>query len=237
MGADHVERRALRGQHPAVVELAQAQRAEAVGIAHADDVALVHQHERERTLEGGQHLEQRPLEGPAVGAGLGVAAQLVGQQLGHQVAVAGDGARQHAGLGRQRLGVDQVAVVAEGEGVGADVAVDGLGVAPVARPGRRVAVVADGQVAGQRGQGAVVEGVGHEAHVLDHRDGLAVADRHAGRLLAAVLQGVEPQVGEVGHRLAGGVDAEDAAGLVRGVVVGPRAHGSTSTSGGITAPV
>ena len=36
-------------------------------------------------------------------------------QLGHQVAVAGDGAGQHAGLLGQLRGVDQVAVVAEGE--------------------------------------------------------------------------------------------------------------------------
>ena len=63
------------------------------------------------------------------------------------------------------------------------------------------------------GERAVVEHVGHEAHVLDDGDRLAVADRHARRLLAAVLQGVEAEVGEVGDRLARGVDAEDAARL------------------------
>ena len=49
---------------------------------------------------------------------------------------------------------------------------------------------------------------------------LAVADRHAGGLLAAVLQGVEAEVGQVGDGLIGGEDTEDAAGLLRGVVVG-----------------
>ena len=74
--------------------------------------------------------------------------------------------------------------------------------------------------AGERGEGALVEHVGHQAHVLDHGDVVAVADRHARRLLAPVLQGVEAEVGQVGDGLAGGVDAEDAARLLRRVVVG-----------------
>ena len=53
---------------------------------------------------------------------------------------------------------------------------------------------------------------------------LAVGHRHAGRLLAAVLQGVETQVGEVGDSLAGGEHPEDATGLP-GVAV---AHGGQS---------
>ena len=62
---------------------------------------------------------------------------------------------------------------------------------------------------------------------------LAVAHRHAGGLLAAVLQGVEAEVGQVGDGLAGGVHAEDAAGLLRGVVVGRR--GSQVEPGGLVA--
>ena len=69
----------------------------------------------------------------------------------------------------------------------------------------------DGEVAVERGETALVEHLGDEAHVLDDGDELAVAHRDAGRLLAPVLQGVEAEVGEVGHRLPGGVDAEDAA--------------------------
>ena len=55
---------------------------------------------------------------------------------------------------------------------------------------------------------------GHEAHVLHDGDGLAVAHRHAGRLLAPVLEGVDAVEGEVGHRPAGGVDPEDPAGFL-----------------------
>ena len=47
-----------------------------------------------------------------------------------------------------------------------------------------------------------------------------VADRDPGRLLAAVLQGVEAEVGELGHLLAGGPDTEDATGVLRSAVVG-----------------
>ena len=74
--------------------------------------------------------------------------------------------------------------------------------------------MADGQVALEGRQLALVEGVGDQAHVLDDGDGVAVADRHASRLLAAVLQGVEAEVGQLGDGVAGGVDPEDAAGLL-----------------------
>ena len=83
-----------------------------------------------------------------------------------------------------------------------DRAVDRLRVLPRRRPGGGVAVVPDREVALQRGEAALVEHLGDEAHVLDDRDRLAVADRDAGRLLAAVLEREQPEVGEVGDRLA-----------------------------------
>ena len=55
-----------------VVELAEAQRAEAVRVAHADHAGLVHEHEGEGALEPGQHLGERPLE-------VAVVARLLGQ--------------------------------------------------------------------------------------------------------------------------------------------------------------
>ena len=55
-----------------------------------------------------------------------------------------------------------------------------------------------GEVAAQRAQVRLVEDLGDQAHVLVDEDLLAVADRDAGRLLAAVLQGVEAEVGELG---------------------------------------
>src|SRR6185312_12349586 len=46
---------------------------------------------------------------------------------------------------------------------------------------------------------------------LEHDDLRSVGDGDAGRLLPAVLQRVQPVIGELGHVLAGGPDAEDAA--------------------------
>ena len=98
-------------------------------------------------------------------------------------------------------------------------AVDRLGVVPGGRAGGRVAGVADGEVALEAGEVALVEDVGDQAHVLDDHHLGAVADRHAGRLLAPVLEGVEPVEGQVGDLGAGGAHAEDPARLARRIVV------------------
>ena len=69
--------------------------------------------------------------------------------------------------------------------------------------------MADGQVAAKAGELALVEHGGDEAHVLHHRDEVAVADGHAGRLLAAVLQCVEAVEGEMCHWPSRGEYPED----------------------------
>src|SRR5439155_25840082 len=102
----------------------------------------------------------------------------------------------------------------------APLSVAGLGVAPRARAGGRVARMADGDVPAQRGQVVVVEDVGDEAHVLLDYDPLAVADGHPRRLLAAVLKGVEAVEGEMRDRCARRVDAEDPARLPQ-LAIGP----------------
>ena len=111
-------------------------------------------------------------------------------------------------------GVGQVAVVPEREAGAADGPVDGLRPGPVGGPVRRVAGVADGEVTLEPRERALVEDGGDQAHVLDDGDGVAVAHRHAGRLLAAVLQGEETVEREVGHPHPGRVDPEDSAGFL-----------------------
>ena len=69
-------------------------------------------------------------------------------------------------------------------------------------PGRRVAGVADGVVAGERLQRLVGEDVGHEPGLLVHPGPVAVADGDAGGLLAAVLQGEQPEERQLGDALA-----------------------------------
>ena len=119
----------------------------------------------------------------------------------------------------QGRGVDQVAVVGEGQravhrldkkrldvafGVGASGAVTSVSNAVIPRQGvhrrRR-------------------ENVGDEAGVLVQPHSAAVADRDAGSLLAAMLKGEQPEENSLSHALAVGCgDTEHAALLVRGVV-------------------
>ena len=216
--AHDVERGGLGGEHPTLFELAETQRPEAVRIADADHSTLVGQHERERTFEQRKHLAQRTLERAIVAVLVSRAHDRLGEQLRDEIAVARRGARQHAGLLGQRRGVDEIAVVAEHELIGlvcglTDAAVDRLRVAPLARAGGGVARVADREVADERGERAVVEHRGHEALLLHDHDLAAVADGHTRGLLPPVLEGEHPEVGELRHGLARGVDAEDAARL------------------------
>ena len=91
VGADDVEGRRLRRQHPAPVELAQAQRPEAVGVPHADQPVVVEQDQGKRPLQRRAATASGRRPGRRSGGRRGA-----GQQLGDQVAVAGHHARQHA---------------------------------------------------------------------------------------------------------------------------------------------
>ena len=143
-----------------------------------------------------------------VGGGVVVQAQvdhLLGQ-LGrvHQVAVVGqrdrgrDPAPVRAGRGRPQRG---------------------LRVLPVGRAGGGVAGVADRDVAAQAGQRGLVEDLGDQAEVLVDHDPGPVADRDAGRLLTAVLQRVQPEVGQLRDLFAAGPDTEHTALVLRTAVV------------------
>src|SRR3954466_5474500 len=130
----------------------------------------------------------------------------------------------------QLVGVDEVAVVAERDGPVSRGAERGLGVLPGAGPGGRVARVADREVALERVERGLVEDLRDQAHVLVDQDLPAVADRDAGRLLAAVLERVETEVGQLRDVLAGGPDPEDAAGVLRSPVVGVEVEGEPTVA-------
>ena len=112
--------------------------------------------------------------------------------------------------GAQVAEVDQVAVVGDGDEALGGVDADGLGVEQRRVAGGGVAGVADGHGAGQLGEHVVGEDFRDQAHALDVGQMLAVGGGDAGRFLAAMLQGVEAEIG-----LAGGVgmavDGDDAA--------------------------
>ncbi len=92
--------------------------------------------------------------------------------------------------------------------------------------------MADGEVALQRCERGLVEDLRHEAEVLVDDGAGAVGDGDPGGLLAAVLQRVQPEVGEFRDLFPGGPDADDAAGVARTRLVGIEFRGeSTVTSG------
>src|SRR6202171_5700919 len=125
----------------------------------------------------------------------------------------------------QLLGIDQVAVVRDGDLTGGGARHHRLRVGEDGLPRRRVAGVADGRRAGQAGDGSLVEDVGDQAHGLVQVDGLAVPAGDAGRLLPAVLQRVDAEIAQV-RRLGVGVDAENAALVVKLIVADEReSHG------------
>ena len=79
--------------------------------------------------------------------------------------------------------------------------------------------MADRDVADEARERRLVEDLRDQAHVLVDEDLPAVADRDAGRLLAAVLEGVQPEVGELRDVLARGPDAEHATGVLGALVL------------------
>ena len=107
--------------------------------------------------------------------------------------------------------VDQVAVVAEGYGPRAAVLDERLRVRPLRRAGRRVAVVADRDLAAQAAELLLVEDLGDEPEVAQPRLPPVLGDGDARRLLPAVLQREQAEVRQPRHVTVGGVDAEDAA--------------------------
>ena len=108
-------------------------------------------------------------------------------------------------------GVHEVAVVTERDGARPTVVHDRLRVRPVRRARRRIARVPDRDLAAQAAQLLLVEHLRHEAHVAQRRHPTVVGDGDAGRLLPAVLEGEQAEVGDARNVASWCADAEDAA--------------------------
>ena len=105
-----------------------------------------------------------------------------------------------ADLVAQLRGVDEVAVVPERDRAHAAVVEQRLRVRPGVAAGRRVARVADRELAVQAGEAALVEDLRDEPEVAQRRQPAVLADGDPGRLLAAVLQRVEAEVARAARR-------------------------------------
>ena len=212
LGADDVEGAALRGDAEAVAELAERERPDAVRVAEGDHGALGHHHGRVGALEPRHHRGDRVLDRPRL---------LDRDQGGDDLRVGGaaevDPALAQLVVELDRVG--QVAVVRERD-LAAVVAPDRLRVLPRAAAGGRVADVADRHVAVERPQLLLVEDLGDEPGVAQRGDVAALAGGDPRRLLAAVLERVEREVGEPGDVVPGGVDPEHPALVARAVAIG-----------------
>ena len=211
LGADDVEGAALGGDDEALAEPPERERPHPVRVAEGDDRVLGHHHGRVGALEPRHHVGDRVLD---------EAALVGGEQRRDDLRVGGAAEGDAALLQRVPVldGVGQVAVVGEGQ-LAAVVAPDRLRVLPGAAAGGRVADVADRHVALERPQLLLVEDLGDEARVAHRRDVAALAGGDPGRLLPAVLERVEAEVGEAGDVVAGRVYAEDAAFVTRSIAI------------------
>ena len=198
--ADQIERARFRRHRPGIAETAERQRAEAVRIADGDQAVLGDQRERERAGQLRDRLDDRVLDRSGLRPRI---------EMEHDFGVAvglEDRSGAHQPLA-DFVRVDDVAVVAD-----ADLAVhaidqDRLRVRELALAGGRIARVADRDRAGQRRERGLVEDLVDVAHALHDPHALAVGRRDAGALLAAMLQRVEPEIGQL-RRFRVSVDSE-----------------------------
>ena len=80
--------------------------------------------------------------------------------------------------------------------------------------------MADRHVAVERPELLLVEDLGDEPGVAQGRDVAALTGRDPGRLLAAVLERVQREIGEPGDLAPGRVDAEDPAFVAGAIAIG-----------------
>ena len=72
----------------------------------------------------------------------------------------------------------------------------------------------------ERIERCLVEHLGNQTHVFEDHDLRAFADRDSRRLLPTMLQGVKPEVGELGDLFVRSPDAEDATCILRPTILG-----------------
>ena len=202
-GTDQIERAGLRRDDPVVADPAECEGPDTVEVAERDERAFDECDDRIGALETAHRGRHR----------LGQRRRVAGDQGGDHLGVGGRSQPDAVGdeLFAQHACVRQVAVMAEGDGTGTPVVDQRLGIRPVHAPGRRIPCVPDGDLAGERLELLLVEDLGYESHVAEHRQSASLRDRDPGRLLPAMLQSEEREIREPRHVTLDRTDAEDAA--------------------------
>ena len=212
VGADDVEGAGLGREDPAVAPLAQHHRTDAERIAHADHHVVGDADQRIGALDLVQRVDQ------AVDH---VAAQVRRHQMQDDLGVAGR--LEHRAALHQllpdHLGVGEVAVVGDREAAEMQIAEQRLHVAQRILAGGRITRVADRGVAGQLADhGLMREVVGDVALGAVRIEALPVKGDDAGRLLAAMLQGMQAQHA-MGRGLLDAIDSDNATLLLQMIVI------------------
>ena len=209
---DDVERAGLGAEDRAAVELAQHERADAERIAGADQLLVGQRDQRVGALDLRQRLDETVDDaGPPRSRGEQQHDLGVGRRLA-------DGAAANE-LAPERQSVGQIAVMGDREAAGLEFGEQRLDIAQHGLAGGRIAHMADG-----RAPRKTVDGGGAREMVADQPlpalgvEPDAVIGDDARRLLAAMLEGVQPE-GDDRGRVGMVEDAEDAAFLAQPVAV------------------
>ena len=214
------------GHDPAALELAEHERPDALRVTGGVEGGLVHEDEREGAAEAGsasRALASRVRSGWLASSSVMTSVSLLavirpGMPPGKSSSP--EEARLSSSSSSELAGVGQVAVVAEGDRRGGRGPERRLRVLPDRGAGGGVAGVPDREVRAAEGlERRLVEDLRDQPHVLVDHDPAAVARGDAGRLLPAVLQGVEAEVRELRDLLARRPDPEDAARVLGTVLV------------------
>ena len=203
LSPDEVERARLRGDDPVVADPTERERPDPERVAEGHEHPVRDRDHRVRPLES-LHRRRDGLRQRCR-----VARDKRGDHLGVRARREPDSVREQ--LLAQGLGVDEVAVVAERDRSRRAVEDEGLRIRPAGAPRRRVARVADRDLAGKRGELLLVEHLRHEPHLAHCSDPPAFVDRDPGRFLAAVLKREQAEVREARDVALDRSHAEDAA--------------------------
>ena len=182
VGADQVERAGLGGDDPVVAEPAERERPEPVRVAEGDERAVGERDDRVGALEPRHRRRRRPR-----GSGDGSCAMQRRDHLGVGGRAEPDARRRRARRAAPpafvRLPLWPSATVRA-----RPCWTSGCAFAQCVDAGRRVARVADRDLARKACELLLVEDLRDEAHVAQHGQPACVGDGDAGRLLAAVLE-------------------------------------------------
>jgi hypothetical protein len=202
-GPQEVERAGLARHHGGAVDPPEGQRAKPHRVPDRDEAPRHEENEGKRPSDLADRVDDRI------------------DDVGH--ARARDQVEQHLGIGRRlkdgafglelgadRRGVDEVAVVGHRDRSAMVAQQERLGIGRIRVAGRRIAHVADGDRTREILDHLAGEDVGDVPHPPPPRQRGALRRDDAGGFLPAMLQGVEPEVGQLG-RFGVPEDADDAA--------------------------